>query len=72
MNDARHQSYMCFAIQVSGIILRPFYGRVRSPRPYIVSIFLDFHQMFTIYAQRNRIEFAPIKKFLPLTSFPLK
>lgn len=31
---------MCFAIQVSGIILRPFYGRVRSP--YIaVSIFLE-------------------------------
>lgn len=40
VNDARHQTYMCFAIQVSGIILRPFYGRVRSP--YIaVSIFLE-------------------------------
>lgn len=40
MNDARHQTYMCFAIQVSGIILRPFYGRVRSPY-IVVSIFLE-------------------------------
>lgn len=46
---------MCFAIQVSGIILRPFYSRVRDARRDRISpsLSLNFHQTVTIRATKS-------------------
>lgn len=61
-NDARHQSYMCFVIRMSDIILRPFYSWLRDVRWDHILPFLSlgFHQAVTIRSD-NRMDSVDLR-----------